>query len=529
MIRFSIYARYSSDLQNPKSIDDQILLCKKMIKDKFDYNDTDLVLLFTDAEVSGVIEDRIGLNDLLAAIKSRSLDILVTESLDRLSRSMKDIAEIYEICNYYDVQLYTMHEGNVSELNIAFNGAMNSIYLKNMKDRVRRAAMGRVEEGRVPAGNVYGYDVVRGQYDDRGEPIRGLRKINPIESAIVKRIFNEYAQGITTGQIIRSLNRDKIPSPSGSIWHTSTLKASSKRREGILYNDLYRGLLIYNRTKKAIDPKTGKYKLILKPSSEWVTKEIPHLRIISDEIWDKVAERNLLTGFKGTRQSIKKPKAYYGHPLTGVIYCGVCNSQKFLANEGRYVCRGYRFKTTTCKNARGTKEEDLIITVFDLLHKSVNDKRNDWKTIIEKAFYQEISIIENNQIKSKQLNEEAKKLTKIINQGVELEPVISRMKEIQSELLKININTKQSFHPPSSTPYARDRMIEALKRIEQDFFLAKTAIPFRHLMALLIDNITCTPILTERSGETIDIKINPPEKGWPEFYRRIAIVWPDLE
>ena len=529
MTRFAIYARYSSDLQNPKSIDDQILLCKNLINQHFSSQPIDIVAIYSDAEVSGIMKDRIGLNDLLEAVKLRQFDILVTEAQDRLSRSMKDIAEIYEVCSFFDVQLWTAHEGEIGEINIAFNGAMNSIYLKSLKQRLLRSAVGRVNEGLFPAGLVYGYRVVRDKFNEKGEQIKGLREIDPITSKTVQWIFKEYARGISVNQIIVTLNRKKVPSPSGGIWRSTTLKASIKRREGILYNELYKGVLIYNRRKTIIDPTTGRSKQIVKPENEWVRKEIPYLRIISDALWNKVEERNILTSHKLTKKPIKKPKAYYGHPLTGVIYCGVCNSQKFLANEGRYVCRGYRFKKTECKNARGTKEDELKELVFDLLYKQLKDSAIDWKLVIERAFNNEIDIINKNKIRSKKLNEDAKKLTSALINGVDLKPVISKMQDVQSELIELNVTKKQSFHPPFSTSYARDRMSEALKRIEQDFFLAKMAIPFRHLMALLIDNITCTPILTERSGETIDIKINPPEKGWPEFYRRIAIVWPDLE
>ena len=50
---------------------------------------------------------------------------------------------------------------------------------------------------------------------DDGEPIRGERRINPQQAAIVRRIFAEYAAGSSPKAIARALNREKVSGPRG--------------------------------------------------------------------------------------------------------------------------------------------------------------------------------------------------------------------------------------------------------------------------------------------------------------------------
>src|SRR3546814_19853061 len=56
--------------------------------------------------------------------------------------------------------------------------------------------------------------------------INGLREIDPDTSAIVIRIFTEYAAGRSARQIPEDLNKDRISPPSGEFWQVNTLPGS---------------------------------------------------------------------------------------------------------------------------------------------------------------------------------------------------------------------------------------------------------------------------------------------------------------
>jgi site-specific DNA recombinase len=64
-----------------------------------------------------------------------------------------------------------------------------------------------------------------------------------------------------------------------------------RRGTGILNNELYVGRLIWNRLRDIKNPDTGRRVSRLNPRSEWIIKEVPELRIISNELWEATKRR----------------------------------------------------------------------------------------------------------------------------------------------------------------------------------------------------------------------------------------------
>ena len=58
----------------------------------------------------------------------------------------------------------------------------------------------------------------------------------------------------------------------------------------ILNNELYVGRMVWNRLRYVRDPDTGKRVSRLNPADEWVSKSVPALRIINNELWDAAKE-----------------------------------------------------------------------------------------------------------------------------------------------------------------------------------------------------------------------------------------------
>jgi site-specific DNA recombinase len=87
---------------------------------------------------------------------------------------------------------------------------MNALFLKDLAAKTRRGQRGRVEAGKIPGGNTYGYRMVRRLKDD-GSVTTGEREVDADQAAIVKRIFGEYATGISPRKIAERLNGEGIP------------------------------------------------------------------------------------------------------------------------------------------------------------------------------------------------------------------------------------------------------------------------------------------------------------------------------
>ncbi|NNK78757.1 MAG: recombinase family protein, partial [Litoreibacter sp.] len=186
-----IYARYSTDLQNPASIADQVRSCRERIIAE----GGTVVEVYSDAAISGgSMSARDGLQALLEDARLSRFDTVVSEALDRLSRDQEDIAGIYKRLTYADVTLTTLAEGEVNELHIGLKGTMNALFLKDLAQKTRRGLRGRIAQGLSGGGNSYGYRVVRRLLAD-GTAATGEREIKPVEAEVVVRIFSEYVSG----------------------------------------------------------------------------------------------------------------------------------------------------------------------------------------------------------------------------------------------------------------------------------------------------------------------------------------------
>ena len=222
--------------------------------------------------ISGATRNRPGLHALLERVGE--FDVVVAESLDRLSRDQEDIAGIYKRLRFAGTRIVTLSEGDVSELHIGLKGTMGALFLKELGEKTRRGQIGRVAKGRIPGGISYGYRRVAKLAAD-GEPERGLREIDEAQAEVVRRIFREYLAGRSARAIAQSLNHDGIPSPSGKEWRANTINGNRERGNGILHNELYAGVISYNRQSFVRDPMTRKRVARPNPREQWVTTAYP--------------------------------------------------------------------------------------------------------------------------------------------------------------------------------------------------------------------------------------------------------------
>ncbi len=110
----------------------------------------------------------------------------------------------------------------------------------------------------------YGYRVLRSV---TGTTITtGEREIEPIEAAVVERIFREFVGGVSPKQIAKRLNHEGIKGPFGAQWNPSTIHGNGSRGTGILNNELYVGRLVWNRLRYIKNPDTGRRVSRLNPT-----------------------------------------------------------------------------------------------------------------------------------------------------------------------------------------------------------------------------------------------------------------------
>jgi site-specific DNA recombinase len=369
-LRAAIYARYSSDQQSAASIPDQIRLCRRLAEDQ----GWQVVEAFADEAMSGATHLRPDFQRMQQLAMHGGFDVLVAESLDRLSRDQEHIAGLHKRMGYRGIQIFTKAEGEITELHIGLGGTMSAMFLRQLAQKTHRGLEGRVKAGKSAGGISYGYRLDRQPLPD-GTYTTGDRVIDPAEAAIVRRIFTEYDRGRSARAIAIGLNRDGIPAPRAGgkgkgTWSFSTISGNWKRGTGILNNELYIGKLVWNRQRFVKDPDSGKRQARPNPPEAWITEDTPALRIIDDDLWSRVKHRqgairdDILTERTADPGA---PKIERGHRprylLSGFLACGCCGSGYIMISDSRYGCAAAR-NSGTCANRKTIKRTDVETRVL---------------------------------------------------------------------------------------------------------------------------------------------------------------------
>ncbi|MBE0533680.1 MAG: recombinase family protein [Rhodospirillales bacterium] len=356
-MRVAVYARYSSEHQNERSIDDQVRLCREHA-DRLGWM---IVEVYADYAISGAhLGSRPRAQALMEDAKTGRFDIVLAEAMDRLSRDQEDIAGIYKRLVFAGVRIVTVSEGDVSELHVGLKGTMNALFIRELAIKIRRGQRGRVVAGRSPGGLSYGYTVAK-EYDAKGEPVRGGRAVNDDQAEVIRRIFREYAAGMSARAICHGLNADGVPGPNGGAWRTSTIAGNRARGSGILWNDGYRGRLVYNRLRMVKDPDTGRRLSRPNPPSEWLIAEAPDLRIVDEATWAAVQAVHERYAHSAGTPRPKRPR----HLLSGLLRCGVCGGAYVTYATDKAGCAARRdCGPCACANDRTVKISDVNVRVL---------------------------------------------------------------------------------------------------------------------------------------------------------------------
>ncbi len=372
--RYAIYARYSSHLQDPRSIPDQIALCEERIRAR----GGTVAGIYTDSTSTGqTLHERPGLAQMLQDAKAGLFDAIYTEALDRISRIQTDTSGIYDRLVFHDLDLVTIEEGEVQPIHIAFKGVMNQGQLVALASKTRRGQMGRVREGRAGGGLSYGYNVANRVGPD-GKLTRGLRTVNREQAKVVRRIFRLYADGASPRNIAALLNADGIPGPRKGLWTAYTINGRPRRGTGILNNELYRGRIVFNRTRKKRNPDTGKHVARDNPPAEWIVTDVPNLRIVDDALWDAVQTRRLKGYDRRQAHATRVPL-----PLSPLLHCAVCGGSMSVINKGRYGCTNRR-QSGTCEMNRRIAVDVVERHAMESLHRQLS-RQQDWPALLAEA------------------------------------------------------------------------------------------------------------------------------------------------
>ena len=431
-MKVAIYARYSSENQSEKSIDDQIRVCRKYIENNgMTVEDKHI---YIDEAISGSIINRPGLQALESAAENKEFDAVAVDDLSRLSRSNHQMLTLVLKFNYLEIKIISVSDGIItddenSKLNIQVRGLINELYLDDLKKKTMRGLEGQKLRGFSAGENVYGYLTKpsgelkvnkKGQHKYDGM----VHSINPEEAEIVKKIYENFINGKSISKIVVDLNKDKIPTKRGYLggWNTSTVSR-------VLKNEKYIGLWIWRKCKNVRDPMTGKRKKVPRPKEDHLKIFKDNLIIIDKETWEKTQKK--WDDIKGTFPIRKKSKntdiiqrsyvhANPPHLLAGLMKCSKCGGAIVLISgkgSGYYGC--FNTKRKTCNNT-------LLVP------------RNRIEETIISNLKEKILTVEN-------IGYVYKRIEKLIAQGLNEVPELIKKKKSQNEKILSEIQNYLNF------------------------------------------------------------------------------------
>jgi site-specific DNA recombinase len=231
--------------------------------------------------------------------------VILVDDLSRLSRDVVETLKLYRRLQRAGVELVAVADGiqtthQMAKLQITIKGLVNELYLDDLRDKTHRGMTGRALKGLSTGGWLFGYRTTRGAQGAEWvvfEP----------EAEIVRRIFREYAGGLSMKALVVRLNAEGVSFPAKVTrlgptrrgWAVSTIHT-------ILMNEKYLGRWAWNKTKFVKDPETGKRTSVRRSKDDWVVEDRPDLAIVSGDLWTRVQERLKVVraayGAAGTQQ-----------------------------------------------------------------------------------------------------------------------------------------------------------------------------------------------------------------------------------
>ena len=358
-----IYARFSSEMQNERSIEDQVRRCREFVTQQG--GDAASAQVFPDFAVSGASLDRPGFEAMMAAVDAGRIRAIVTEDMSRISRDFADSAHIFKRLQYLKVPLVGVADGidtsaKHAKLSFTVKSLVADMYLDDLRDKTLRGLEGRALAGFATGNVAYGFHTV--PVEEGGRVVGNKIEIHPRESIIIRRIFEESRTGRSYAAIASGLNREGIPSPRvGSRhkcfgWGSSTIRA-------ILYNERYAGVWRFKQRQWVKVPGTNRRQPQTRNAAEVMTMERPELRIIEASVWTEVQARLAAVSRNYTKRKreggiVRKPTKYL---LSGLLVCAQCGAPMSISagsNAAYYRCQGNRTKGT-CPN-RVSVREDIV-------------------------------------------------------------------------------------------------------------------------------------------------------------------------
>ena len=266
-------------------------------------------------------------------VENGVINLVIVKDLSRFGREYAEMGMyIDNVFDDYNVRFIALGE-NIDTLKgtdgliMPITNVINSHYAKECSRKTKEAHRALARQGKFIGSHApYGY--IKDPSD------RHHLLLDPEAAAVVKRIFDDFANGIGYVRITKRLREDNVLNPQAYFnrnnpdffkseywrqdfdWHATSIRA-------ILENPVYLGCTCFGRSKtKGRDKK----KKIMTEEDDWIVVPDMHEAIIEQHTWDVVHDL-----MKNKRRETKAGEVQI---FSGLIKCADCGSSLNLSGSG---------------------------------------------------------------------------------------------------------------------------------------------------------------------------------------------------
>lgn len=407
-------------------------------------------------------------------LKSKKIDLILVPDLSRLSRNLLDFCSLLSFLEKHKAGFLSIKEQFDTSTSI---GRMMVYQIITLAQFEREQTSERVALGTHSRG-------MRGLLNG-GRPILGFDKnpdkpgiyvVNPTEAKIVKQIFELYLEQGSKARTIRKLDELGIKPKSYGIKNSNTVSRhwTVSNLGYLLSNATYTGCHEVNKRKKVLDQDS------LKPYQRYQVVKAPWPAIVSDELFDKVAEQ--LQAGKSIERTRLKGSRNRLYILSGVFKCAECGEtligQTNHGHGGVYRYYGHTIKGTRngCKIQRVSADvvEEAIVTHLksSLVDSAYFQKlQKKLKFFTEKSttdyagqighLQKEITLLDQEATNIFRMQSQGSFNSEVLNMISERLEVIAKQKGIYTESLKMCESKQSSVSSVAqSAQYIRSSFVE---------------------------------------------------------------------
>ena len=345
-LNVAAYIRVSTDSSDQEnSYETQERYFQQLIENNPDWNP---VGVYSDYGISGTVkEKRVGFKRLLRHCGEGKIDRIVCKSISRFSRNTADFMTSLDILHDNNVTILFEKENldtadPTSDFILTTLAAIAQEESRSISNNINLGNKMRYPKGEVKNLVMYGY-----RYNGKmvttesGYQCKDIEIVEE-EAKVVRRIFQEVADGTSYTDVARGLNHDRIPAPE-----TVAVRARKKSsKKGQLNSDLeegWTGRMISQMVQR--ERYMGAVLLQKKYTVDFLNHntqrnygELPqylvkahHPAIISEELFEAVQEIRRANSAKRKRGVKKESK-----PFSGRILCGECGRFFRVRNSSNY-------------------------------------------------------------------------------------------------------------------------------------------------------------------------------------------------